>query len=102
MRVWLDDLREPIGDWVWLKTPQQFEMALKVSLKDITEISFDHDLGDRSDPEITGYTCICWIEKLWYNDADFVVPILHVHSANPVGRAKIQAVINKLNALEGR
>jgi len=99
MKIWLDDIRPAPDGWLWLKDATQFSVVYKDHLDEITHISFDHDLGDTSDPEITGYTCLCWVEKIWWNDVTYTLPVLTVHSANPVGRSKMQKLIDRM---EGR
>lgn len=100
MKIWLDDIREPPDpSWEWAKNADAFSAIFYGNLPVVTEISFDHDLGDTSDPEITGYTCLCWIEKRAMHSAEFKIPKMHVHSANPVGRQKMQKVIDKLERL---
>lgn len=96
MKIWLDDIRPaPVG-WLWIKDAIQFRVIYHDHRDEITHISFDHDLGDTNDPEITGYTCLCWIEKVWWNDPNYNIPVLTVHSANPVGRLKMQTLINRM------
>ena len=88
MKVYLDDARA---------TPEGWERALTASHAitflqggEVTEISLDHDLGP---PEAgTGYTVACWIEE---RAAAGEIRRLawSIHSANPVGRAKMEAAM---------
>jgi len=102
MKIWLDDIRTPPDNtWTWCKSAQDFESVLQ-HIAEVTDISFDHDIASydaRTGDEITGYHCLCMIEKIWWNDGNFVVPRMTVHSANPVGRARMQKLIDKM---EGR
>ena len=101
--LWLDDIREPwkhgfLGA-VWAKTAKEAIEILKTGT--IAFASLDHDLAWEHYPETgtnpkdyreqTGYDVICWMEE--HN----VWPALGVecHSMNPVGRAKIQMVIDR-------
>lgn len=98
MKLWLDDERAPwkfgcIG-WEWCKTADEAIALLQTG--QVTEASLDHDLSFKatmgySEGERTGYEVVCWMEE---ND---VWPIngVQVHSINPVGRARMQQVINK-------
>ena len=52
----------------------------------ITEISCDNDLGEGT-PE--GYKLLEWLEATGYN-----VPI-RIHTANPIARARMQAIIER-------
>ncbi len=119
MKIFLDDIREPkeclsymhnrIGalnpiydtDWVVVRTYKDFCKVVSVNMKDITHISFDHDLADcfqsrettnvdewfdiNGNREYTGYDCAKFIKELYGNEP----PIMFVHSMNPVGAQKI-------------
>lgn len=101
MKLWLDDIRRPPDDsWEWCSNGHEFRDWLHSDWRHtITHISFDHDIAtyDGYGNEITGYTCLCWVEKLAFTDANFELPEMTVHSANPVGRQKMQKVIDRLN-----
>lgn len=103
MKLWLDDVRRPPNNtWVWVTSGHDFKDWLNSDWKySITDISFDHDIAtyDAWGNEITGYTCLCWIEKMFHNDPQFVLPHMTVHSANPVGRQKMQRVIDNLHSM---
>jgi hypothetical protein len=97
MKIWLDDVRPPPDDtWAWATCAKDFS-AFFADFK-ITEISFDHDIAseDYFGNEITGYHLLCGIEKEFQNNPDFQLPKMQVHSANPVGRQRMQKVIDAL------
>lgn len=112
MKLWLDDIRtppeaieydmqgalmNPSTGWVWCKTVEEAERLIIEGV--VTELSFDHDLGetpasrpDNVQLERTGYELACYIEEL------AVLGVLKrikwsIHSANPVGRAKIYSAM---------
>lgn len=112
MRLWLDDIRPAPEGWTWVKTDAEARLYLALGCVEIA--SLDHDLGackaclgDRcpeqwlidsnyeSMPHCehvgTGATLVNWMEETghWPKDKP------HVHSANPAGRAKMQAAIDK-------
>lgn len=104
MRVlWLDDIREPWkhgyinADWV--KTAAEAIAALQTMKYDFA--SLDHDLSEEHYPWAcdditrtigTGYDVICWLE----NNPEFWPPRgVRVHSANPVGRERMQVVVER-------
>lgn len=120
MTLWLDDIRHPIAhgcfNCTWVKTVEEFKKEWLTG--NYTHCSLDHDLGacvdcmrqeDVDDPEEwlikhhgmampncphvgTGYDICCWFEanpELWPK----VRP--DVHSANPVGRVRMQQVIKR-------
>ena len=89
MKLWLDDMRPCPKGWAWAKTAPQ-AIAL-LARGEVTVVSFDHDLGN--DMEGTGYDVLCWMEEAieceqWYGP----LPEILIHSANPVGRARMYAV----------
>jgi hypothetical protein len=98
MRLWLDDVREPwkhgyiLSEWV--RTYEEAVNMLETGM--ITFASLDHDLSVEAAcgqpcSEKTGYDVVCWMElhNVWPKDG------VVVHSMNPVGRARMQQVIDK-------
>lgn len=115
MKLWLDDVRDPnehgaIG-FTWAKTYAEAIRYLKSGL--VTFASLDHDIGacqdcidhdyhigDMQTAETTffnrcphaesGYNVVCWMEEnnVWPIDGT------RVHSMNPVGRQRMQQVID--------
>jgi hypothetical protein len=74
-RLWVDDLRPAPPGWTWAKSS-----AAAIELLDDGEfaaISLDHDLGgdDTTRPVV-----------LWLCEHDRRPEVVHVHTANPVGR----------------
>lgn len=109
MKLWLDDVRPAPEGWLWAKTYE--EAVTLFTHYDITEMSLDHDLGlkviesSTSDSIIaiahedkeakTGYDFACWIER-GVHMGEHGVPVMRCHSANPVGRKRIEQVESKL------
>lgn len=116
MKMFLDDVREPwkhgyIGA-EWVKTYDEAIALLETGK--VTFASLDHDIGacadciahnyhigDMKTAETTfynrcphaknGYDVVCWMEEYNCWPPDGVV----VHSMNPVGRQRMQQVIDK-------
>lgn len=105
MKVWLDDIRNParygcIG-WIWVENADAAIRLLASGL--VTEISLDHDLAlehypfsevpEKDYKEKTGYDVICWMEEnnVWPEK-------VYIHTMNPVGRVRMQAVLDRHNA----
>jgi hypothetical protein len=91
MKVWLDDKcnedcdrRTPAG-WIGCETALQACRLIKRG--DVTHISFDHDLGEKS---ASGYVVACYIEKLAALGKLNGFPEWDVHSSNPTGSAYIK------------
>jgi hypothetical protein len=76
------------------KIARTFEEGMAQLRRNIWDILYlDHDLGD-VDPGKTGYDILCWLEdpRNSYNRPRQIVLV----TANPVGRQKMQVILNKL------
>jgi len=98
VKLWLDDIRPAPEGWTWAKSAADFSRLFNAHASEITDISFDHDIAsfDLAGNEITGYHCLCIVEKRFRYDAGFELPRMTVHSANPVGISKMRKVIARL------
>lgn len=117
MKLWLDDERTPPDDtWTWVRTAGEAIMFLAVHnapcksvmgvgnavLKQgtVTHVSFDHDLGicnfclrmGKTECRADGYSVACYIEERVASNEDYFVPVLEVHSQNPVGIQRLRSV----------
>ena len=91
-KIWLDDLRPPPDEtWEWIKTSKQATKEILCGLYSgmtYREISFDHDLGGDDD----AYKVAAFIES--YAHMGYLRRMTwHIHTANPVGRLRIQAAM---------
>jgi hypothetical protein len=89
MKIWLDDVRVAPPGWTWVKTPEEAIALLETGL--VLEISLDHDLG--LDEQRTGYTVAAWMENAVATGSFEPPTSIVVHSANPVGRARMDMAI---------
>jgi hypothetical protein len=102
VRVWLDDVREAPAGWVRTRTPAETIELLRTG--EVRELSLDHDLGlDSELSEQTGYDVLAWLERevaeeRWRPP----LPAIRVHSANPVGRARMERAIAAIERLGER
>lgn len=89
VNVWVDDERVAPEGWVWVKTAEQAIAILETD--GVDSLSLDHDLGDRSEPELTGYTVCLWLAENghWPKNKPTV------HSSNAVGAANMRSVIDR-------
>ena len=103
MKLYLDDVRPVPEGWVGAKTMLEATQILKESFSDITHLSFDHDLGD-DDRNGTGYDVACFLEGMVYATKTITtLPVMTVHSANPVGGARIvQAITSMMKIVNER
>ena len=98
MKIWLDDEPPAPAGWVRANTSAEAIDLLRTHRDGIDALSLDHDLGG----DDTGYQVIAWLEERVALE-DFPSPAaLHVHSANPVGRARMQQTIDSIRRLEAR
>jgi hypothetical protein len=98
MKLWLDDVRDPIrhgyAGFVWVKTAREAIEQLQTG--EVTFASLDHDLSAQATMgnwrgQLTGYEVVCWMERndVWPRDG------VAVHSMNPAGRKRMEAVIQR-------
>lgn len=124
MKIFLDDIRVPkdciihmqqrIGplcviyytDWIIVRNYDEFVKVIKTNFKEITYVSFDHDLGEdvaklaiedgiskrkarQAKKNVkSGYDCAKWLRQ-FYSEAECKLPVMFVHSMNPVGTDNI-------------
>jgi hypothetical protein len=94
-RVWLDDVRPEPEGWTRAYTARDAIELLEAG--DVKEISLDHDLGDEATCG-NGYQVACWIEEA-VATRGFVPPTIGIHSANVVGRERMQRAIESIERL---
>jgi hypothetical protein len=106
MKLYLDDERPTPEGWVRAFTAPEAIELLKTG--EVTELSLDHDLGPEEAG--TGYDVCLWVEEqvfsqeysqeYYYYDGPlgwFVPPVMRVHSANPVGKKRMESSIQSIN-----
>lgn len=92
--------------WVVVRTYEDFVSTMSENFEIITHVSFDHDLGEDAIKEYynnakpngeidynkinekTGLDCAKWM-KDFYIEKEKELPILFIHSMNPVGTQNI-------------
>lgn len=100
--VFLDDLRDPPGDyrkWVVVRSFYEFVGWCEFnSMEDIEFMSFDHDLGESYGRELnTGYDVALWMAEMDYaGEAIFNENFRYrVHSSNPAGAKNIRNLMDR-------
>jgi hypothetical protein len=100
MRLYLDDIRTPdmtyphdFEGWVVVRTPEEFYRIWVEHEHEITEVSFDHDLGEDVEE---GYDIAKWIVYDRCMTHGYILSNLkiQVHSDNPVGVANMVHLFN--------
>lgn len=104
VKIYLDDVRPCPEGYIYVQSAQDCIAKLSENFllgNTIEHLTLDHDLGD--DVFGTGYTVILWLEK-YASDGVFIVnpDYITIHSANPVGRAKMQSGIDALKKMRNR
>ena len=98
VRVWLDDVRPAPKDWTRAYTAREAITMLEAG--GVTQNSLDHDLGDEATCG-TGYDVAAWIEEQ-VATRGFEPPVMSIHSANVVGRERMQRAIESIERLRRR
>jgi hypothetical protein len=113
VKVYLDDVRTPEeSEWVVVRDYHQFvNLVNKLGLDNIDIISLDHDLGDTAMVEYynnvkdnysldynnikekTGYDCCKFLVNKSIDD-NVMLPLVYIHSANPIGSSNMMGYIN--------
>jgi len=98
VKIFLDDIRDaPDATWTVVRNPNEFSALFAFNFREVTEISFDHDLGFfKYDEEITGYHVLCTLETFYATYPHLTPPKLHVHSANSGARKKMELAIQAI------
>ena len=113
MKLYLDDVRTPVdNDWIIARDYDEFVKIINLNgLESFEVISLDHDLGHTAMREYYNNVRTNYkldydniLEKTGYDCAKFLVnksiseeiplPLIYVHSANPIGSANIMGYIN--------
>jgi hypothetical protein len=91
VKLWLDDCRPAPKGWTWHLHVDNMIEDIEWLMRHgdtIEMISLDNDLGEL---EKEGYKVLDWLESLQ-------IPIefgINIHSANPVARDRMRAVIQR-------
>jgi len=116
LKIWLDDLREPVDvklgmatldttEYEWMKTAQDVITTLQVLKEEnyeyVEELCLDHDLGhypetwsEEKQRYLTGEDVLIWIEKEVEKIEGYMPPQnMSVHSANPVAAKRMRTII---------
>ena len=98
IKVYLDDLRIPPHGYTLVKDAYSAIKFITENWDMIEEISLDHDLGDE---ELygNGYRVVCEMEDFVFNTRPTHLPFIHVHSANPIGRKRMEYGIRNIERM---
>ena len=90
IKLYLDDERKAPKGWTSVKSAEMAIQLIKQGV--VEEISLDHDLGRKK----TGYDVLLWMEQA-VREGQTVPSLIHIHTANPVGRMKMIQAIDAIN-----
>ena len=91
IKVWLDDERKAPEGWVHVFSSKEAINLLNQCI--VEEISLDNDLGLETEE---GYDVVKHLEYLVFHNPNYKIPIIHIHTANPVAREKMMAGIKNI------
>lgn len=101
MKVWLDDIRPAPEGYFHAYLPVEVIELLEEGI--VTEIDLDHDLGDGSTPERTGYDVLAWLEEaLAANRFPHPTPRIYLHTDNPTARERMKRAVNSISRFSRR
>lgn len=98
MKIYLDDVRTPPEGYTLVRDAHSAIDIITDAWDMISEISLDHDLGDEATCG-SGYQVVCEIEDFVYNTRPSHLPYIHVHSANPIGRRRMEFAIRNIERM---
>jgi len=102
MRIFLDDIRNPEDvypkDTSWKVCRSYEEVVVHLYCGQVTELSLDNDLGVNSTDAKEGRHVLDVLDILVLVDG-YPVPVVRVHSANPVAR---RTMVDAYEALKRR
>lgn len=98
MRLYVDDIRRCPDGWHLVRSVTE---AIRIlATMEVEEISLDHDIAHYKQVGEAGlsvafdcnetYEAVAWYLALMPSDKR---PIIHIHTANPVGEEKMRAIL---------
>lgn len=91
-KLYVDDERSCPSGWDLARS--YAEAIEKLSSIEYIDLSLDHDIASyENGREKTGYDIALWLANRKMTTGEYVPPNITCHSANPVGRARIEGVI---------
>lgn len=93
MKLWVDDERKPPDD-TWVEARTANAAIRLIARNDFDEISLDHDDGHDSFEGVAYFIGEKYREYPMSHPAQNMhVPEIRIHSANPIGRDKLIAIL---------
>ena len=95
-KVFLDDVRFPPDDtWTEFEDPYDCWDYIRENINMISEISFDHDLAywNLFGEEVTWYDVLQWLLEYCEDSWEKTIPIIHFHTANSVGKKRMEDLL---------
>ena len=100
MKLWIDDLRPAPPGWIWARSVDEAKVYTVSRFHDksfttLEIVSLDHDAGDYNSMGGDYINYLNWLEEFAYRNHITTVPMIHIHTANPVGAANMRRIIRK-------
>ncbi len=97
--LWLDDVRPAPAGWMWVKTVDEAIETIKEV--PVAEVSLDYDL-DHTDGERKGIEVMYWLGRAYEAGDLQTLPVIHVHTANPLGGRDMALMWRAMELLVGQ
>ena len=100
IKVYLDDERPTPEGWIGARWPSEVIKLLETD--NVTHLSLDHDLGGwKYEKEPTGMDVLTWLEeKVGTGEWTKEIPVITLHTANPVARQRMRQVLHSIIRLK--
>jgi hypothetical protein len=96
IKVYMDDERVTPTGWIRTYTVEQTIALLEARI--VSHLSLDNDLGE----DLEGYFVIDWLEEAIYNDINFPLPEVTIHSANASRVQYMQRALESIKRIRNR
>ena len=91
--IWLDDLRKAPEGYIWVHSVNGAKALLGKPGSYLLDL--DHDLGDYASDGGDAVKLILWMLENGFHENPAYYFIFRYHTANPVGRENMQALVER-------
>lgn len=98
MKLYVDDIREPPdSSWVIARSGHMGCVLVHLLRDHLVEVSLDNDMGEG---QIEGCEVLNRIEEMHFNGLLPNLEAVHIHTANPAARRRMEATLRAMRKRE--